>query len=548
MSDRSTVLARDRKAAYLAAVDVHCALGERLVLHGVSLTVAHGERVGLIGENGRGKSTLLRVLAGEVTPQRGAVVRAVTGSVGFLPQEPDFLPGTTVADVLTTAAADIHALADRMRDAEARMAEPDVDLDRLLVEYGVLQEEFTRRGGWEVDARTGRVLEVFGLAHVERNRPTGTLSGGERARLALASLVLAEPAGLLLDEPTNHLDERGVDWLVGWLADYPGPCLIASHDRVLLDAAVTAIVDLDGPAGATVRYGGGYRDYLAASAAADLRWRQRYRDWRFELAEAKRRLDGAERTGGHASEMTDRNKMSYGKRGDMAQAAVARAARAARLHLRRLLEDEVPRPPDPLAFTAPVLPAAEDGTLLTATGLAVGSLFAHIDLVLAPGTRHIVVGDNGAGKSTLLGVLAGLRQPEAGQVDRAPGIEIGFLPQESNFAAEGRPLLAAFTARRALHLEDATVELRRFGLFTDTDLRTPVNRLSIGQQRRLDVALLFAARPDVLLLDEPTNHLSLALVEQLQDALVEFPGPVVVATHDRTTRERFPHSLVELRA
>lgn len=572
------VLSGDHRSAHLLAENVHCALGDRLVLRDVSLKVSRGERVGLIGENGRGKSTLLRALAGELPLQRGQVVRAVAGQVGFLPQQPGFPAGATIATVLARATAEFGDMAERMRAAEELMSSDyddagcDVasyddagcdgsgkgdsgkgdsskdDLRDVLSEYGRLQDEFARRGGWELDARVGEVLDVFGLGGLDRLRPTETLSGGERSRLALAGLVLTEPAGLLLDEPTNHLDDRAVDWLVQWLAQYQGPCLIASHDRLLLDTAVTAIVDLDGSRGSTVRYGGGYRDYLDERAADQARWWQEYRDWRQELAETKRRLERAGRSGRTFGGMRDSDKLSYNLAGGGAQAAAARATRAARQHLGRLLDEEVQRPPEPLAFRPPESEGAElsDGVLLRAEGLVVGDVVRGVDLELAPGSLHVITGANGAGKSTLLSVLAGLRAPDAGAVVREPGLRIGYLPQESHFSQEQRGVLDAFAAHRAAYVDDAARELTRFGLFGTAEFDVPVNRLSVGQLRRLELALLFSRRPHLLLLDEPSNHLSLALVEQLQEAVEQFTGPVVMVTHDRVLRERHQDSLLEL--
>ncbi|WP_367047925.1 ABC-F family ATP-binding cassette domain-containing protein [Streptomyces sp. Je 1-332] len=546
------VLSGDHRSAHLLAENVHCVLGDRMVLRDVSLKVSRGERVGLIGENGRGKSTLLRAIAGELPPQRGHVVRAVAGQVGFLPQQPGFPAGATVETVIARATAEFADMAERMREAEEFMSsgEDEGDLSEVFDEYGRLQDEFARRGGWELDARVGEVLDVFGLGGVDRRRPTETLSGGERSRLALAELVLTEPAGLLLDEPTNHLDDRAVDWLVQWLAAYQGPCLIASHDRALLDTAVTAIVDLDGPSGSTVRYGGGYRDYLDERAAAQARWWQQYRDWRQELAQARQRLERAGRSGRTFGAMRDSDKLSYNLAGGGAQAAASRATRAARQQLARLLDEEVRRPPEPLAFHPPFQESEKGepphGVLLRAEGLGVGDVVRGVDLELTPGSLHVITGANGAGKSTLLTALAGLRAPDAGAVVREPELRVGYLPQESHFSQERRGVLATFAAHRAAYVDDAARELTRFGLFGPSDFDVPVNRLSVGQLRRLELALLFSRRPHLLLLDEPSNHLSLALVEQLQVAVEQFTGPVVLVTHDRTLRERHRDRLWEL--
>jgi macrolide transport system ATP-binding/permease protein len=551
-ADAQDVLAAGLRATHLLAENVHVVLGDCLVLRDVSLTVSRDERVGLIGENGRGKSTLLRVLASELPVQRGQVVRAVSGRVGFLPQQPGFPVGATVEGVLVEANAEVTALAERMRAVEEAMGSVGDDLTDLLSVYGNLQEEFASRGGWEVEARTGEVLDVFGLGGVDRRRTAETLSGGERARLALAALVLTEPAGLLLDEPTNHLDDRGVGWLVRWLSQYRGPCLIASHDRVLLDAAVTAIVDLDGPRGVVVRYGGGYRDYLDERAVACARWQQRYNDWCRQVATARQRLDQAGRAGDGFRAMRDNNKLAYNAAGSAAEAAVARATRSARRQLQQWLDDAVPRPPEPLRFAppdpgeAPEFAELPGGVLLKAEGIVVGDVVRGVDLELSHGSRYVVTGPNGAGKSTLLSVLVGERTPDRGMVTHAPGLRIGYLPQESAFAGEGRGLLEAFAAHRRAHCDDAAVELTRFGLFGHADFDVPVIRLSVGQQRRLALALLFAGRPHLLLLDEPTNHLSLVLVEQLEEAVERFAGPVVVVTHDQALRNRHPERVREL--
>jgi macrolide transport system ATP-binding/permease protein len=568
-SHTADILAGSAETSHVAAEQVSVTLGDRPVLRDISLSVAAGERIGLIGENGLGKSTLLRVLARDLTPDRGDVVRAVTGRVGFLPQEPGFPDGWRITDVLDRALIELDAIASVLRDLEARMTDAeDSALEDLLAAYGRAQDEFEDRGGWQRDARVGEVLDVFGLGRIAQDRPVDRLSSGQRARLALAELTLAKPAALLLDEPTNHLDDRATGWLLKWLTDYRGPCVIASHDRALLSAAVTSIADLDGPHASLVRYGGDYRDYLTEQRAARARWEAEYARWHAELARVRRRIAKSDEAGGHGREMRDRNKMAYDMAGAGAQAAVARTARAARLDLRRLLDDPVPRPPEPLRFEPPGAAHGDKGRtdrdtstvpesprpastmsgepLLRARGIVVNRILHGVDVELRGRDLVVLVGANGSGKSTLMKVLAGVRPPDAGCITTRAGLRIGYLPQETCYEGADRPLLEVYAARRSLDPESAERELGRFGLFRHADLAVPVERLSTGQRRRLALAELFAARPELLLLDEPTNHLSLPLIEQLQEAVEAFPGPVLLITHDRTLRSRYADRVLEL--
>ncbi|ATL25023.1 ABC-F family ATP-binding cassette domain-containing protein [Streptomyces formicae] len=562
LPDSADVLAGSRGAAHLAADGVSHTLGERPVLRDISLTVAADERIGLIGENGLGKSTLLRILARDLAPERGHVLRAVTGRVGFLPQEPGFPAAWTITDVLDRAHAELDALGARLEDLEERMAHAEgtqgtaesegSELQELLAEYGRAQDAFTDRGGWEREARTGEVLAVFGLGSLAPTHPVARLSSGQRARLALAELVLAQPSALLLDEPTNHLDDRAADWLTDWLRGYRGPCVVATHDRGLLAAAVTDIVDLDGPRAVAVRHGGGYLEYLSEQRAARARWERQYAQWREEIDRVRRRVDRAAAADDGGGLPSDNERMGYDRTGGKVQAAMARRTRAARLDLQRLLDDPVPRPPEPLRFSPgpsaerPAAPTATDQPLLHAAHIALGDVLSDIELALKPGDFTVIVGPNGAGKSTLLRVLAGVLTADRGTVTLGEGVRVGYLPQETVYEDGHCSLLDIYARRRALDLETAYAELGRFGLFRRGDLQVPVDRLSTGQRRRLSIAELFAGRPDLLLLDEPTNHLSLPLVEQLQEAIEEFSGPKLLVTHDRALRARYAERVLEL--
>ncbi|MGW2421080.1 ABC-F family ATP-binding cassette domain-containing protein [Streptomyces sp. NPDC001709] len=532
---------------HLAAEEVVRMRGERAVLNGVSLTVSAGDRLGLIGENGVGKSTLLRVLAGVDTPDGGRVRATVGGAPGYLPQEVELPAAWTVARCLATARRELDRLGERMRRIEGLMGTAGQDeLAGLLEEYAAAQEEFEARDGWRFDARAAEVFQALGLHRLPHDRSVAELSGGERARLGLALLVIEAPPALLLDEPTNHLDDEAVTWLAGWLREYRGPCLIASHDRDLLDGAVTGLLDLDGPRGTVVRFGGTYREYAAEQAAARRRWEADHQMWTEAMDRARLRLSRSDRAAGHYRPPRDNAKMNYDLRGAGAQAAVARHARAAKEEIRRLELQEVPRPPAPLRFSAVGLTgqaAADDaagpagsGPLLAVHGVRTRGGLRLPDLCLEGTDRVVVAGPNGAGKSTLLRVLAGELEPEHGSVAVRPHLRIGYLPQESCFGSGAGRLLPTYARATAADEAEAAEQLLDLGLFRPADLHVPVASLSVGQRRRLDLARLVALRPHVLLLDEPTNHLSLSLIEDLQSALDDFPGPVLTVTHDRRLR------------
>ncbi|MGI5169695.1 ribosomal protection-like ABC-F family protein [Spirillospora sp. CA-253888] len=510
--------------------------GARPVLDGVSLTVAPGERAGIVGENGSGKSTLLRLIAGVERPDAGEVTVQADGGVGHLGQTLGLPPHLTVADAVDHALADLRAMERRMRELEADLTEEH------MTEYGDLLGAYEVRGGYEAYARVDKALHGLGLAHIGRDRALGGLSGGEQARLGLACLLAASPETLLLDEPTNHLDAASTTWLEERLREHRGTVVAVSHDRVFLDRVATAILEVED--GSVTRFGGGYTGFLAAKAAARQRWERAYEDWREEIG----RLEAFAATTAHrvapGREMKDRNKMAFDRNAGRVQSSVASRVRNAQERLRRLEEDPVPRPPEPLRFQGEFGGGdAAGGVLAELHGVRVGDRLGVTALTVRAGDRLLVHGENGAGKSTLLKVLAG-RDPDAGTVRRRG--RIGYLPQEVEFDRPERTVLAAFAEGRPGHAEAHRARLLALGLFRPEALDTPVGTLSVGQRRRLGLARLLTGRYDLLLLDEPTNHLSLTLVEELERALAGYRGALVVVSHDRALAERFTGTRIEM--
>jgi macrolide transport system ATP-binding/permease protein len=523
----STVIERSTRA-HLSASDVHVARGGRPVLTGVDLTVSAGDRLGVVGENGRGKTTLLQVLAGTLPPDAGSVRRA--GTIGVADQEIPVPAQRSVGDLIDVELAGIRAVLRRFDAAVADLAEERPGAEQAYADALAAAEAVD---AWDADRRVDLSLAALGAVD-DRDRPLGTLSVGQRYRIRLACLLGARHDLLLLDEPTNHLDAGGLDHLTARLREHPGGVVLVSHDRALLADVVTAVLDLDPTSDGRPRtYAGGYAGYRDGHRAERERWAAEHREQQRERQRLSDDLSAAQ------------NRLSTGWRPDKGTGKHTRATRAPALvravHRRRadLEAHAVTAPEPPMRFTPPPLPALPGATLLDATDVTVhGRLDRAQSLALRSGDRLVVTGPNGSGKSSLLAVLAGRLEPSTGRVHRSRTARIGLLAQESPPPSRRRALdvydaaigRLVSTGRLA---ENEAVPLGALGLLTSRDARRPVSELSVGQQRRLDLAVLVASRPHVVLLDEPTNHLSITLVDELTEELGGSPAALVVATHDR---------------
>ena len=520
--------------------------GDRLLLDGINLVITPGEHVAVVGENGAGKSTLLRILAGLEAPDEGAVT--IQGRVGYLAQTHGLPESFTVGGAVDASLASLRALEAELDRLESGLADAD---DNELETYGRLQTEYQLREGYAAESRVEAALDRLGLGGLDRNRVLGSLSGGEQERVALAC-VLADPADiLLLDEPTNHLDARGTAWLEDRLAAHRGTVVVVSHDRVLLRKVATTIIEVDAERRTVTRYGNGYDGYLREKAAERARWVQQYHTWIDAMESEKRQADTVAGTMGYGRKR-DGDKMGFDFKAGTWQKAASSQVRNAQERLRRLEASPVDRPPVPLRLNVQLATdsiagqndaspsgAAHDGPpVLAARGVTVPGRLGTTDFQARAGEKILITGPNGAGKSTLLSVLAGTLEPAGGSVTRPE--RVGYLQQELELPQ--RPalrLLPAFAAGLGGNIDEHAEALLRLGLFRTSEFHVPVGSLSAGQQRRLALARLLLGGYGTLIVDEPTNHLAPVLVEQLESALADFTGTLVMVSHDRALREWF---------
>ncbi|GIG70915.1 ribosomal protection-like ABC-F family protein [Phytomonospora endophytica] len=515
--------------------------GDTLVLDQVTLAVKPGEKVGVVGDNGSGKSTLLRLMAGRETPDNGTVTVSAPGGVGHLAQTLGLPETATVGDAVDLALADVRELRRRLREAEQHL-----DTPADLAAYAELQSAFDAVDGYNADTRVDIALHGLGQGGLDRDRRLGTLSGGQRRRLALAATLAANPELLLLDEPTNGLDDKAVAWLEEHLGRHRGTVVAVTHDRAFLDRVTSTILEVDHDARTVRRYGDGYAGYLAAKAAERARRLREHRDWRDELA---RRLALVDANAGRLAVIPRKAPASFSGAGAFRARSRAHGAmsriRDAKERVHRLTTSPVEAPPEPLSFTGRF--GGGEGAAAELRDVRVdGRLRLDGELTIAPGDRLLVTGPNGSGKTTLLRVLAGELAPDAGEA-LVRG-RVGFLRQE-DADDEGRgSLLAAYAAGRPGPPEEYADELLALGLFRPADLPREVRVLSTGQRRRLELARLLGEPAGLLLLDEPTNHLTPALADELEAALEGYPGGVVLVSHDRRMRAAFKGREMEVEA
>jgi energy-dependent translational throttle protein EttA len=489
---------------------------ERQVLSNISLSFLPGAKIGVLGANGAGKSTVLRIMAGKEEPSSGSAELAKNATVGFLEQEPELDPKKTVRENVEDGVREVRDLLDRFNTISAQFSEPDADFDKLLAEQATVQDQIDRRGAWELESQLDHAMDALRLP--EGDRDVATLSGGERRRVALCRLLLSSPDLLLLDEPTNHLDAESVFWLERFLADYKGTVVAVTHDRYFLDNVAGWILELD--RGKGIPYEGNYSGWLEQKQArlaieekqssARQRTLQRELEW-VRLAPKGRHAKSKARLGAYEKLLADEDNV-------------------------RLDQVEIHIPPGPRL----------GDVVIEASGVSKGFgdrlLFENLSFSLPPAGIVGVIGPNGAGKTTLFRMIAGQETPDSGDLRIGDTVQLGYVDQSrADLDPKSTVWKEISGGQDIVLLGKKEINSRQYTSwfnFRGGDQQKPVGKLSGGERNRVHLAKMLKSGGNVLLLDEPTNDLDVDTLRALEDALLDFAGCAVVITHDRWFLDR----------
>lgn len=529
--------------------------GPNTVLNDVSFSMYSGMRAGLVGTNGVGKSTLLKILAGLEIADSGEITLSSATRLGYLPQNLPNIPDQTIDELIVQSIGELRETEIRMKQLELSMANADKNrLADLMAEYSDLSNKFQENGGYEIDHKISIVMEGLGIGYLERSRRVDTLSGGEKTRVNLATLLLQAPDMMLLDEPTNNLDSKSLEWLETYLRGYREAIIAASHDRQFLNNVVSVIFEIDEHTHQLKKYTGNYDAYKVAKNAERAKWEEEYKSQQEEISELRKSIKASVasvRSTGRHRKPRDGDKFIPYFKGQRVQESVSRSISDAEKRLKRIQENPIPKPPKPLR----IKPNLQLQDIKSSEVIRVSEIFKsfgernilqNISFSLRHDSRVVIIGQNGIGKTTLLRIIAGQIQPDNGKISFSPSARLGVLVQEPELTNPDKTVLEYYRQGLTGYIEDFIFGLVTCGLFRYEELNKKVGQLSLGQVRKLQIARMIATKPNVLILDEPTNHISLDVLESFEEAIKDFQGPVLAVSHDRRFIQQFGGEVWEL--
>ena len=498
------------------------------VLDGLTFQIDQGERVGLLGRNGAGKTTLFKILTGELDYDEGQVTVGQGRRVGLISQIPVYPAGYTVEDVLRSAFARLHALAEEMESLTARMAAGESD-ERILKRYGALSEKFEVFGGYDTDVAVNKIARGLSISDEMRRQLFDSLSGGEKTRVNLGRLILEDTDILLLDEPTNHLDLHATEWLEEYVRSFRGTVVTISHDRYFLDRIVTRVIEIQD--GKAEFYSGNYSFYAVEK---ERRFQERMKQYEKEQAKIQQLEKAAEQLRVWAFQGMDktyRRAISMEKRIERMR-TTSKPTKARKMDAR---------------FTSAEFHGDEVlGLRSLSKSYGDKHLFDGISLKVEGGERIALIGDNGTGKSTLIKMIVGELYPDDGRIRLGPQVRMAYLPQIIHFDHPDWNLVEnMMAAKKGLSAQSARNRLAAYD-FRGEDVLKPVSVLSGGEQSRLRLCMLMDDEINFLILDEPTNHLDIDSREWIEEAVEAYDGTLLFVSHDRYFINRFATRIWEL--